>query len=170
MKQTRPVLSCRSLVESDIPAILVLYLSNPQYFEHFPPLPSLASIAADMTALPPGKSPADKHYLGYFVGDQLVAVLDWIADYPRSGTAFIGLLMVAMAEQGQGLGSFLVRELLEKLAQDYQTCRLAVVNSNRQAKVFWLKNGFTLTGETKNLSDKEVVFLEKTLDKESPCP
>lgn len=163
MRQTNPTLSSHPLVDSDRPAVLDLYLSNPQYFEHFPPSPSLASIAADMTALPPGKSPADKHYLGYFAGEQLVAVLDWIADYPRSGTAFIGLLMVAIAEQGQGLGSSLVRELLEKLAQDYQTCRLAVVNSNGQAKAFWLKNGFALTGETKTLPADDVVFLEKNL-------
>ena len=72
----------------------------------------------DMTALPPEKCAEDKHYLGFFDGETLIAVLDLIERYPKNDTAYIGFFMTKKERQGYGLGS-----------------------------TFWEKNGFALTGE-----------------------
>ena len=53
------------LSDRDIPAVLKLSESNPQYFHYFPPAASTESIKADMQELPEGKSREDKYYLGF---------------------------------------------------------------------------------------------------------
>ena len=36
----------------------------------------------------------DKYYLGFFAGDELVAVMDLILNYPKADIAFIGFFMM----------------------------------------------------------------------------
>ena len=85
----------RHLEKCDAQTVLDLYESNPLYFEHCPPPPTIQSVEYDMRALPDGKSIADKHFVGFFDGNNLVAVLDLIEKYPDKQTVFIGLFMVA---------------------------------------------------------------------------
>lgn len=98
----------RQLEKCDAQTVLDLYESNPLYFEHCPPPPTIQSVEYDMRALPDGKSIADKHFVGFFDGNNLVAVLDLIEKYPDKQTVFIGLFMVAAAYQGRGVGSKIV--------------------------------------------------------------
>ena len=79
----------RHLEKCDVQAVLDLYESNPLYFEHCPPPPTIQSVEYDMHALPDGKSIADKHFVGFFDGNNLVAVLDLIEKYPDKQTVFI---------------------------------------------------------------------------------
>ena len=105
----------RCLEEADVPQILRLCSGNPQFYQYHPPLATADSVRADIRALPPGKMPEDKFYVGYFAGDdlstgapseeRLTAVLDLILDYPEEKTAYIGFFMVDAAMQGTGLGS-----------------------------------------------------------------
>lgn len=81
----------RHLEKCDAQTVLDLYESNPLYFEHCPPPPTIQSVEYDMRALPDGKSIADKHFVGFFDGNNLVAVLDLIEKYPDKQTVFIGL-------------------------------------------------------------------------------
>ena len=109
----------RCLEEADVPQILRLCSGNPQFYQYHPPLATADSVRADMRALPPGKMPEDKFYVGYFAGDdlstgtpseeRLTAVLDLILDYPEEKTAYIGFFMVDAAMQGTGLGSRLYK-------------------------------------------------------------
>lgn len=94
--------------------------------------------------LPPGKSAADKHYLGVLDGKTLAAVLDMIGCYPRSDTAFIDFFMTRKERQGCGLGTALIGELRREC---FRRVRLAVDRGNPQGLAFWEKNGFALTGE-----------------------
>ncbi|MCK3941636.1 hypothetical protein HCC47_01995 [Streptococcus suis] len=55
----------QQLTEADLEHVLTLYQTNPLYFEHFPPLPSLESLANDLEDCPPGKELSDKYFLGY---------------------------------------------------------------------------------------------------------
>lgn len=50
------------------------------------------SILDDMNALPPNKEICDKYYVGYYKGEELIAVMDFIMAYPDEKTAFIGFL------------------------------------------------------------------------------
>lgn len=81
----------RRLNESDAPAMLALSEKNAVYYRYHAPAPSLEDIREGLTALPPGKTMADKYYVGFFDGETLAAVLDLVLDFPETGTAFIGL-------------------------------------------------------------------------------
>lgn len=139
----------RRLQEDDIEQICTLCSGNPQYYRYHPPAATADSIREDMRALPPGREPQDKYYVGYFAGDgTLLAVMDLILGYPQEKTALIGFFMVSAAHQGTGLGSALVGEVSAYLrAQGYTKLRLGVDKGNPQSHAFWTKNGFTQVGE-----------------------
>ncbi|MCK4027236.1 GNAT family N-acetyltransferase [Streptococcus suis] len=147
----------RKLTDADLEQVLALYQTNPLYFEHFPPLPSLASLANDLVDCPPGKELSDKYFLGFWDQDSLVAVLDLIDGYPAADTAYIGLFMVEQAYQGRGLGSTLVEEIIAGLPGRLKKVRLGYVSSNPQAKAFWIKCGFSY------LAEKELACIPVTL-------
>ena len=138
----------RPLTEADVDEILALCAGNEQFYRYHPPLATRESILEDMTALPPGKCAEEKHYLGFFDGETLAAVLDLIERYPQDDTAYIGFFMTKKERQGCGLGSTLVGELMDELRRErFCKVRLAVDKGNPQSKAFWEKNGFALTGE-----------------------
>lgn len=136
----------RPLTAGDVDKILALCAENEQFYRYHPPLATRESVLEDMTALPPGKCAADKHYLGFFDGKTLVAVLDLILDYPQEGTAYLGFFMTKKATQGRGIGSALIGELLDELR-----------------KAFWEKNGFALTGEEFPHGDSAYLPMERAL-------
>lgn len=138
----------RALLPEDAERVLPLLRGNEIFYHYHPPEPTLASICEDMAALPPGKTLQDKHYVGFFQGDALIAVMDLILDYPSPGTAMIGFFMVDISCQGRGTGTQIIAQTLEALAAQGMTkARLAIDEGNPQSRAFWLKNGFVLTGE-----------------------
>lgn len=154
----------RALGINDAPEVLRLYLGNPMYFAHMHSEPSLESVAHDLTALPPGKMAEDKHYLGFYEKDMLVAVMDLIEGFPNAQTAFIGLFMVNSACQGKGIGGAIISEGLHALANmGFAYCRLGYVESNPQSKAFWEKCGFVPTGVRSEQEGYAVVMMQKDL-------
>ncbi|MCB2859738.1 GNAT family N-acetyltransferase [Streptococcus suis] len=155
----------RKLADADLEQVLALYQTNPLYFEHFPPLPSLESLANDLVDCPPGKELPDKYFLGFWDKEQLVAILDLIDGYPTAEIAYIGLFMVDAHFSGQGLGTKIIAEFLSQLASRFKKVRLGYVESNPQSSHFWSKVGFCPTGEVKELAGKTIVIAEYVLDK-----
>ena len=147
LKQFSDVYQVRRLTKDDVPCILRLCKTNPYYYQHCPPNPTLESIRQDMKALPPKTTKKDKRYVGFFKGKELVAVLDLILNYPNSDTCFIGFFMMHKKHQGQGIGSRIIQHVLEYIKKSYKAVRLGYVTTNKQAKGFWLKNGFKHTGQ-----------------------
>ena len=98
----------RPLTAGDVDKILALCAENEQFYRYHPPLATRESVLEDMTALPPGKCTADKHYLVFFDRETLVAVLDLIERYPKNDTAYIGFFMTKKERQGRGLGTALI--------------------------------------------------------------
>ncbi|HEM3560002.1 TPA: GNAT family N-acetyltransferase [Streptococcus suis] len=154
----------RKLVDADLEQVLALYQTNPLYFEHFPPLPSLESLANDLVDCPPGKELSDKYFLGFWDKERLVAILDLIDGYPTAEIAYIGLFMVDSRLAGQGLGSKIIAELLSQLATYFKKVRLGYVESNPKSSHFWSKVGFCPTGEVKEIAGKTIVIAEYALD------
>ncbi|HFI0516825.1 TPA: GNAT family N-acetyltransferase [Streptococcus suis] len=154
----------RKLADADLEQVLALYQTNTLYFEHFPPLPSLESLANDLVDCPPGKELSDKYFLGFWDKERLVAILDLIDGYPTAEIAYIGLFMVDSRLAGQGLGSKIIAELLSQLATHFKKVRLGYVESNPQSSHFWSKVGFYPTGEVKELAGKTIVLAEYALD------
>ena len=154
----------RKLNEGDYDDILKLMKGNPLYFEYYPPFPDKQDIIDDMHALPDEKTPEDKYYIGYFLNDRLIAVMDLIVGYPNKHTVFIGFFMTSSTIQNQGIGSSIITNLINNLKSPLDTLRLAYIKGNPQAEAFWLKNGFIKTGEEKTMSNDTVaVLMERKL-------
>lgn len=151
------------LSEKEVPQILELCKGNPQYYEHCPPLVSEETITKDMSALPPRKTMNDKHYFGFFDGETLVAIVDLIERFPNENTAFIGFFMMNKDYQGRGIGSAVITDISFSLAQEFEYIRLGYVETNIQAKNFWMKNGFKNTGHKSKEELYTVIILEKVL-------
>jgi len=159
------VYAVRALGKSDAQSVLRLYEGNPQYFAAMHSVPTLESVCDDLTALPPGKTQKDKHYIGFFVGDELVAVMDLIEGFPNPGTAFIGLFMMERRFQRRRIGSCIIGETLSALKEmGFLQVRLGYVEKNEQSKSFWSKNGFMPTGVRSERDGYTVVMMQKKLD------
>ena len=154
----------RPLTAGDVDKILALCAENEQFYRYHPPLATRESILADMTALPPGTGAENKHYLGFFDGEALIAVLDLIEHYPQQNTAYIGFFMTKKERQGCGLGTSLIGKLLDELRKEkFCRVRLAIDRGNPQSKAFWEKNGFALTGEEFPRDDSAYLPMEREL-------
>lgn len=135
--------SSRILTESDIPAILSLIKTNPQYEKACGVSAGEVSIREDLTLLPPGKTAADKFFLGFFQEEELIALTDLILAYPDPGTAYLGLFMVKGNRSKKGIGTSLFGELCASLKRaGFQTICLAFQRDNPQSSHFWKKQGF----------------------------
>ncbi len=154
----------RPLTAGDVDKILALCAENEQFYRYHPPLATRESILADMTALPPGTGAENKHYLGFFDGDALIAVLDLIERYPQQNTAYIGFFMTKKERQSCGLGTSLIGKLFDELRKEkFCRVRLAIDRGNPQSKAFWEKNGFALTGEEFPRDDSAYLPMERAL-------
>lgn len=154
----------RKITKGDVEKVYQLFLGNPLYFKHIHEEPSIASIFQDMKALPNGKTMQDKYFMGFFNGDELIAVMDLIVEYPNEKTIFIGLFMVESKYSGKGLGSQIINDcLLEIKNQAYLFVRLGYMETNPQAKAFWEKCGFLETGIKTHNGQGMVVVMEKAL-------
>lgn len=138
----------RRLTDADVPLLYAWMLRNDQYFRYCGGSTTPERVRQDLTLCPPGTTPAQKHYVGFFDADTLVAVMDLIDGYPDADTAFIGFFMMNKDLQGQGTGTAIVREVLAALrALGYTAVRLGIDKENPQSNHFWRKNGFAVLRE-----------------------
>lgn len=154
----------RLIGESDLSQLLALCRSNPLYYRHCPPAVCLEGLRSDMSALPPGRSMADKHYIGFFEEEELIAVMDLIEGYPDEQTAFIGFFMLGSKVQGYGVGTGIITEAFEYLKEcGFNRIKLGYAKGNPQSEHFWAKNGFERTGVEVQNEGYVVVVMEKVL-------
>lgn len=138
----------RRLTDADVPMLYAWMLRNDQYFRYCGGSTTPERVRQDLTLCPPGTTPAQKHYVGFFNADTLVAVMDLIDGYPDADTAFIGFFMMNKDLQGQGTGTAIVREVLAALrVLGYTAVRLGIDKENPQSNHFWRKNGFAVLRE-----------------------
>ena len=148
--------------ESDAEKVFSLYQTNPQYFAAMGDIPTFDGAKADLIALPPKKSSEDQYYVGFYDGEELIALMDLILAFPNEQTAFIGLFMVHARRQGRGVGSNIIADALACLRSlGFCACRLGYVKTNEQSKSFWLKNGFLPTGVESEQEKYTIVMMEK---------
>ena len=133
----------RKLQKNDIDQIYGLCSKNHLYYQYCPPYVTRKSIESDMSALPDNVDFKDKYYVGYFKDGKLIAILDLIDGYPKKDIVFIGFFMVDSTIQKSGMGSAIVKELIDYLTTlESEEVRLGWINGNPQAEHFWIKNGF----------------------------
>ena len=125
----------RRLDLADVDIVYDMNCKNEIFYEYHPPFVTKQSIIEDMAALPPHKSYDDKYYIGFFENNTLVANMDLILDYPTEKIAFIGLLMVNILYQNNGVGSKIVCDTCIYLKElGYKKIRLGVDKENPQSK------------------------------------
>lgn len=156
--------SIRALLPTDAELVYEVLKKNSVFYKYHPPMVTVESILEDMEALPPGKEYEDKHYIGFFSNDILVAVMDLIEHYPHKGTALLGFFAMNPVLQGKGIGTAIISGSLGYLAQQgFEKVRLGIDKGNPQSKAFWLKNGFTFTGEEYESNGSAILVMEKIL-------
>lgn len=134
---------------SDAEAILEFCKENTQYYEYCQAEPTLEQILSDLHLAPPGISPEDKYYVGFYQDDDLVAVMDLVDGFPEDRIVFIGFFMMSKHLQGQEIGSSIIRGVSDYLKNAGMTSvRLAIDKGNPQSTHFWKKNGFNIIYET----------------------
>lgn len=154
----------RLIADEDVETVFELCRHNRFYYRYCPPFVTEDSIRCDMKILPPGKSPDDKYYIGYFNQDKLIAVMDLIDGYPDPQTAYIGFFMTDVSVQHKGIGSEIVNELCDYLRrQCYKAVRLGWVDGNAQSESFWHKNHFVETGMSKRVESYTVIVAQRNL-------
>lgn len=148
IEQLSSTFTVRRLDAKDVETVYDLSIRNEIFYQYHPPFVTRESILRDMEALPPGKEPGDKFYIGFFKGELLVAVMDLILAYPDQNTGFIGLFMMNSKYQNKGIGSRIIAEFAECLKMSgFKKIRLGVDKGNPQSNAFWKKNGFAVTGK-----------------------
>ncbi len=152
----------RRLSTADMPLLLPFMARHGEFCAMGGGRQDAAGIEADMASLPPGKRPEDKHYCGFFRGEELAALLDLVEGYPTAETAYIGLFMVEKAYCRRGMGTALMEELLSLLnSAGFRRVRLGVLRENMPGRAFWAKLGFLPIAE-KNIAGRTVDVMEKT--------
>jgi GNAT superfamily N-acetyltransferase len=149
--------------QEDIPRVFSLCSGNPAYYRHCPPQVTEDSIRDDLVALPPGTKAGNKHYLGFWKGWTLIAVMDLIAGFPHENAAFIGFFMVDKAWQRQGTGTRIMEETARFLKPHYQSLHLGYAQGNTQAERFWQNNHFNPTGVITKTQSYTVVSMQRSL-------
>ena len=153
----------RRLDDADADDILNFCRKNTLYYQYCGAEPSKAQVLNDLYITPPGVKIADKYYVGFFNGEEMVAVLDLIDGYPEPNIGYIGFFMMNAALQGKQIGSGIIRDVCSYLKTRGKTAiRLAIARDNPQANHFWKKNGFSVIREV----DREgwtVLVAEKKL-------
>lgn len=112
-------------------------------------VPRVAGAAARFpTERPPAADVTAKHVFAVMHGPDPIGLIDLIADYPRPGTGFLGLLAIAEPFQRRGFGREAF-QLIEDVARrrGLTRLRIAVVDTNT-VHGFWQAVGFAPTGET----------------------
>lgn len=154
----------RNLQPEDAVMVYEVLKHNTIFYRYHPPMVTIESIIEDMEALPPGKGYEDKHYIGFFQDATLVAVLDLIENYPRPKTALIGFFAMNTDFQGNGIGTAIISDCAEYLAQlGVEKVRLGIDKGNPQSKAFWTKNDFKLTGEEFQNEHSSYLMMERTM-------
>jgi len=140
----------RRITEAEITDVYALCKSNMKYYEYTNSAPTVESLTAIISRMPKGAEKSDKHFVGFYEGDRLVALLDLITGYPEEDDAFIGWFMVDGHLQRQGIGSRIFADVRAAMsAQGYDSLSLSCEKENEEAVAFWKAQGFKATKDSK---------------------
>ena len=140
-------LAVTSLSLDDAASIQQLYDRCSDYWqlcEGRLPLPSAA--IDEFADRPQDCTPAQKQLAGVRADDgALVALIDYLVDYPVRGTWYLGLMLVTPALRSGGTGAALLT-YFEDLARGAGAGQIlvCVLDENRRAFRFWERHGFTV--------------------------
>ncbi|MHC9537012.1 GNAT family N-acetyltransferase [Dellaglioa sp. BT-FLS60] len=114
--------SVRELTEKDTPQLLALEESQATYLQlQGKNALTTTEIKSDLTALPLSVKSDQKWSLGFFKEDKLIAMIDFLTDYPQVQTIWIGLFLVSKSAEGQGIATHLLKALFKSFKSEQFT-------------------------------------------------
>jgi RimJ/RimL family protein N-acetyltransferase len=160
----------REVAPDDLPLLLPVYLSNPEYVAQSEGSRGEAGYfdlemfqrdwqIAQMT---PGR-----HMLGMYLKEtnEAVGLADFLEEDPEDGQPWLGFLMIARAHQRQRLGTEAFTCLAGYFKNHYgwPSLRVGVMKANTGALVFWRRLGFQETPTDDDAAGKRHVTLQRAL-------
>ena len=131
----------RRATAADAPLIQSLFAADPEYFPRVEGAPLRDDEALIVLDERPPEFPRDRKHV--FVVDD-VALLDMLEGFPDARTWFLGLIFLAPAARGRGLGTRLVEATCDHArGHGAAALRLAVATSNPGAERLYKRLGFT---------------------------
>ena len=154
----------RRLTEADVSDVFALAKGNRKFYRALGIRPSRARLTEIISDVPEGAGPNDKYIVGFYDGEDLVAVLDLITGYPQASEAFIGWFMVDADLQRRGVGSQIFADVRAAMqAQGYRSLEVACPEASEPGMAFWRAQGFEPTGQCDDTGDYPVVYLTRTI-------
>lgn len=156
----------KELTKNDIPAIRELFFSCNDYFTLIDGV-SVCGCRAEVEL--DNADDGRKHYkCGIYSGSILIGVMFAIEAYPTLHSFTITLLLISPSYRNQGIGKQ-VLSLIEDIAREkgYDKIIVGIDEINSQAIQFWVRNGFSETGQRQRLQHAQrigdILHFEKVL-------
>ena len=151
----------RRITEADISDVYNLCRSNGRYYRNIGQRPSKQRLTEVISELPESTDASGKHFVGFYKGDELYAVLDLITGYPGKRDAFIGWFMVDAEHHRKGIGSQIFADIRASLkAQGIGSLSLECPASSGEAAAFWQNQGFVASPKEENA---KIVKMTRTI-------
>lgn len=134
-----PQFNIRYFNQSDYPQLYSFMKNNSDYFRCVSGHPAAYDeVVSGISEMPPAVLPNQKHYIGIWEGDILIAVIDFIEKYPSPEYIYIGLFIINNSLHKKGIG----KSIFEALKISAQKCgfsklRLGCVTDNISGMSFW---------------------------------
>ncbi|ADU26641.1 GNAT family N-acetyltransferase [Ethanoligenens harbinense] len=138
------------ITENEYDALFSLQQSNPHYFSKMQnhPVTYRESIAGT-TELPPNTARGQKNDIGFYRHNAMVAILDYVVDYPEKHTIFIGFFMVDGTKSRRGIGKTILSKFIEVMQRNgFTKLRLACIEGNEESYSFWKAMGLHEVSKT----------------------
>lgn len=132
----------KEIDETFAPQVLNLFQACHEYFELISG--EIPEDAEDyFNSLPPNKEYDEKHCIGVFDGEILIAAIDLVENYPKDKEWIIGLLVIHPDFRGIGLGRK-IEEVLAAIVVENRGkfLRLGVQVQNEEGLKFWKRLGY----------------------------
>lgn len=112
----------QELTENDLSQMLELEKSQSTYLKlQGKQNLTIEEIKSDLTSIPLSVKSEQKWTLGFFKADKLVAMIDFLTDYPEVQSVWIGLLLVSKNEEQQGIATHLLKALFKSFKSEQFT-------------------------------------------------
>lgn len=160
LREVLPEYNIVKIEEQHYQDIYHLQKENIIYFEYtkdYPP--KYEDIIAKVTELPQHTDISQKYYIGFYLEDTLVAIMDFIDGYPNDKTYWIGLFIIDINYQGLGIGTRIINKFIEICDKNIQ---LGVLSNNKEGLAFWSKFYFKEIRYSYNKDrDWDIIVMER---------
>ena len=150
-----PQWEVRPVTGDDFDAVLAMLGRCSDFFDLSGVPITAESLREGMAELPPRCVPEQKHYVALWKDGAPWMALDLVEGWPRPGTMYVGLFVMAPALRRQGIGRTVMTAVLKAAkGAGYDRARLACRLDNPNGHAFWEAVGFQDLRQSKLLGER----------------